>query len=51
MGEFELLLSDISGCETLWATVAQTLHLIYILMINTSSSSSLVVVVVVVAVL
>jgi len=40
VGEFELLLSDNSGCEALWATVAQTLHLIYILMINTLLSSS-----------
>jgi len=50
VGEFELFLSDSSGCEALWATVAQTLHLIYILMINTLLlSSSVVAVAVVVA--
>ena len=40
--EFELLLSDNSCCKALWASVAQTLHMIHILMINTSLSSSVV---------
>jgi len=46
VGDFELLLSDNSGCEAIWATVAQTLHMIYILITNTLLSSSAVVVVV-----